>query len=179
VLLRTSGNNEAVAQAARRAAAPLAGAKVTTLGEAQAIISSSLTAVDLGGLTHLELAFSILMIAGVTGLVLGLGLAERRRGFTILSALGAKPRQVGAFLWSEGLFVVIGGAVLGIATGFGIAQVLVTILAGAFDPPPEALSIPWTYLGFALATALACGAVSIVVMRRLSARPDLGALRGS
>jgi putative ABC transport system permease protein len=179
VLLRTSGNNEAVAQAARRAAAPLAGAKVTTLGEAQAIISSSLTAVDLGGLTRLELAFSILMIAGVTGLVLGLGLAERRRGFTILSALGAKPRQVGAFLWSEGLFVVIGGAVLGIATGFGIAQVLVTILAGAFDPPPEALSIPWTYLGFALATALACGAVSIVVMRRLSARPDLGALRGS
>jgi putative ABC transport system permease protein len=65
--------------------------KVTTLGEAQAVISSSLTAIDLRGLTTLELGFSVLLIAGVTGLILARGLAERRRGFTILSALGARP----------------------------------------------------------------------------------------
>jgi putative ABC transport system permease protein len=103
---------------------------VTTLRETQAIISSSLTAIDLRSLTDLELGFAVLMVAGVTGLILGLGLAERRRSFTILSALGARPAQLGAFLWTEGLFVVVGGAVLGIVAGIGIAEALVTILAG-------------------------------------------------
>lgn len=177
VLLRTLVT-ESVAAEARKIAASRPGVKVTTLGEAQAIISSSLTAIDLRGLTTLELGFSVLLIAGVTGLILALGLAERRRSFTILSALGAKPTQLGVFLWSEGLFVVIGGAVLGIAAGFGIAEALVTILTGVFDPPPEALSVPWLYLVVALTTALACGALAIVGAQALSSKPDLEALRG-
>ena len=57
VLLRTSGDTDAVAAAARKLAATQGGTKVTTLGETQALISSSLTAVDLRGLTALELAF--------------------------------------------------------------------------------------------------------------------------
>ena len=178
VLLRTSGDAEAGASAARKLAASQGGMKVNTLGETQAIISSSLTAVDLRGLTTLELAFSVLMIAGATGLVLALGLTERRRSFTILSALGARSSQLGAFLWSEGLFVVLGGAILGIAAGFGIAYALVTLLAGVFDPPPEALSVPWFYLTFALLTAVVCGSMAIFGAQALSKEPDLEALRG-
>lgn len=178
VLLRTSGDPEAVAANVRKLAAPQGGMKVTTLGETQAIISSSLTAVDLRGLTALELGFSVLMIAGVTGLILALGLAERRRSFTILSALGARPSQLGSFLWSEGLFIVFGGAILGVAVGFGIAYALVTLLAGVFDPPPETLAIPWLYLAVALATALVCGSIAIVGTLVLSKKPDLEALRG-
>lgn len=177
VLLRTSGNADTVAAAARKMTVPLGDVKVTTLGETQAIISSSLTAIDLRGLTKLELGFAVLMIAGVIGLILGLGLAERRRSFTILSALGARPSQLGVFLWSEGLFVVVGGALFGITAGFGIAYVLVTILAGVFDPPPEMLSIPWLYLAAALATALVSGAATITTMQALSKKPDLEALR--
>ena len=176
-LLRTSGGIEAVARAARAVAAQSPGMKVTTLGETQAIISSSLTAVDLRRLTRLELGFAVLLIAGIAGIVLGLNLAERRRSFAILTALGAKASQVGAFLWSEGLFVVVGGMVLGIATGFAIAKTLVAILAGAFDPPPEALVVPWLYLGASTATAVACATLAILLMRRLAARPDLEALR--
>ncbi len=178
VLLRTSGVEDAVAAAARKLTSSQGGTKVTTLGETQAIISSSLTAVDLHGLTALELGFSVLMIAGVTGLILALGLAERRRSFTILTALGARPSQLGSFLWSEGLFIVIGGAVLGIAVGFGIAYALVTLLAGVFDPPPEMLTIPWLYLMVAFATALVCGSIAIASTLALSKRPDLEALRG-
>jgi putative ABC transport system permease protein len=178
VLLRTSADVDTVAIAARKLAARQAGTKVTTLGETQALISSSLTAVDLRALTALELAFSVLMIAGVTGLVLALGLVERRRSFTILSALGATPRQLGAFLWSEGLIIVLGGAVMGIAIGFGIAYALVTLLSGVFDPPPETLSVPWLYVTVALVTALICGSFAIAGTLALSRKPDLEALRG-
>jgi putative ABC transport system permease protein len=154
------------------------GTKVTTLGETQALISSSLTAVDLRGLTALELAFSVMMIAGVTGLVLALGLAERRRSFTILSALGATPKQLGAFLWAEGLFIVLGGAIMGMVVGFGVAYALVALLSGVFDPPPETLSVPWLYVTVALVTALACGSIAIAGTLALSKKPDLEALRG-
>ena len=51
------------------------------------------------------------------------------------------------------------------------------LLAGVFDPPPEALVVPWLYLGLTAAIALACAAVAIVVMRRLASSPDLEALR--
>jgi putative ABC transport system permease protein len=178
VLIRTSGDAESVAAAAGALVATQPGMKVTTLRETQAIISSSLTAIDLRALTDLELGFAVLMVAGVTGLILGLGLAERRRSFTILSALGARPSQLGAFLWTEVLFVVVGGAILGTAAGIGIAQALVTILAGAFDPPPDTLSMPWPYVAVVVACGLLCAVVSTLSMQALSRKADLELLRG-
>ncbi|WP_414476127.1 FtsX-like permease family protein [Microvirga sp. M2] len=178
VLMRAATDPEAVATAARLVAAAIPGAAVTTLGETQAIISSNLTAVDLHGLTGIELVFAILMIAGITGLVLALGLSERRRNFAVMTALGAKPRHLRAFLWSEGLLVVVGGAALGLATGLGLAQVLVTILAGVFDPPPEALFIPWLYLGVTVIAALASSAAAVLTVASRSEQPDLEMLRG-
>ena len=71
---------------------------MATLRETQAVISSSLIAIDLRNLTDLELGFAGLKIAGVTGLILVLEMAERKRSFAILSALGARPSQLGAFL---------------------------------------------------------------------------------
>lgn len=178
VLMRVPQHAAAVAQQARQAAATAPGLRVTTLGETQALIGSSLTAVDLRHLTTLELSFSVLMIAAVAGLVLGLNLTERRRSFAILTALGARTAQTGAFLWSEGLLIVIGGALLGLPAGFAIARTLVSILAGAFDPPPEALQVPWAYLATTLGVAMACGALTIAFMQRASRQTDLQALRG-
>lgn len=177
VLLRTTGDAEAVGTSARRVAANAPSIKVTTLGETQATISSSLTAVDLRRLTRLELGFAVLLIAGIAGVVLGLNLAERKRNFVLLAALGAQPAQIGAFLWSEGLFTVLVGMLLGTATGFGIAKTLVAILAGAFDPPPEALVVPWLYLGVAGGVALVCASLAITIMQKLSGRLDLEILR--
>lgn len=176
-LLRSSGDIEALGRAARAFVAGTPGMKVTTLGETQSLISSSLTAVDLHQLTRVELGFSVLLIAVITGVVLSLNLAERRRHFAILVSLGARMPQVAAFLWSEGLFIVLGGMVLGTAAGFGIARTLVSILAGVFDPPPESLVVPWAYLGITTATALVCATLAILVMRRLIAHPDLELLR--
>jgi len=177
VLLRTSGNSEAVGAAARAFTASAPGIVVTTLGQVQRLISSSLTAVDLGGLTRLELGFAVLMIAGVTGLMLALGLVERRRSFAILTALGAKPWQLGAFLWSEALLVVGIGALCGTAIGFAVAQVLVKVLSGVFDPPPESLAVPWPYLLAVMGAATACTVAAVIAMRTVAARPDPYALR--
>ena len=141
------------------------------------MISSSLTAVDLHGLTNLELTFAILLVAGATGLILALGLAERRRTFAILAALGAKRHQLGAFIWSEGLLIQVGGGIIGILLGFGIAQMLVTILTGVFDPPPEILAIPWVYLVLLAASAIASMVLAILSTQSASRRPVVEALR--
>ncbi len=151
--------------------------KATTSDETHLIVDSSLTAVGLRQLTRPELGLSMLLIAAITGFVLGLNLAERRRSFASPAALGARPAQVGEFLWSEGFVVVVIGSVFGTASGFSIAKTLVAILAGSFDPPPEILAVPWGYRALKDATALASAAIAIALIRRQAARPDLEALR--
>ncbi len=177
VLMRTAADPAAVAGHARQVVAGLRGATVSEIGQTEQLIGSSLTAVDLRGLTRIELAFALLLIGGVAGLVLGLGLLEQRRSFVVLWAIGAKPRHLAGFLWSEGILMVVGGAILGSLTGWGVAAVMVRVLSGVFDPPPEALSIPWAYLALLLAGALGAGALAILVTGRGLRQPSAGLLR--
>ena len=176
VLLKTQ-NAVGVVKAAGPLVRSLPGAKASSLGDTQTLISSSLTAVDLKGLTRLELTFAFILLAAASGLILALGLAERRRTFAILSALGAKSGQLGAFLWSEGLFVLVSGAVAGLLTGFGVAEMLVKVLTGVFDPPPEALSVPWSYLLWLVVAAAVATVLAVSSARVTSRQPVVQALR--
>jgi putative ABC transport system permease protein len=133
--------------------------------------------VDLHGVTWVELSFAILLIAGASGLVLGLGMIERRRDFALLAAMGAKPRQLGAFLWVEGLIILIAGTVLGFLTGFGIAKMLVKVLTGVFDPAPEGLSIPWVYLVVLILAGIASTALAVLISRSIMQRRAIQELR--
>ncbi|WP_256752915.1 FtsX-like permease family protein [Mesorhizobium sp. Mes31] len=169
VLMRAKGDPLALARQVSSAVAIDPSLKVADISQAKHLIGSSLTAVDLGGLTTIELGFSVVMAAAAAGLMLALGFVERRRNFAILSAIGAKPRQLAAFLWSEGLLIVIGGIMFGLASGLMTAWMLVKLLTGVFDPPPEALSIPWTYLAIVLSLVIAS-----VVIAVLSASPSPG-----
>ncbi len=153
VLIRSNGDPARVARAAQSATAGLPGLKVSQIGDVVALIGSSLTAVDLAGLTRLELIFALVMLAASGGLVLGLGFADRERSFAVLVALGARPRQLGAFVWSEAALVIGSGMFLGLPAGALIAYMLVKLLTGVFDPPPEVLSVPWFYLGALVVTA--------------------------
>lgn len=177
VLLKTSAASAGVAAAARELVATLPGVKVTEIGETLRLIGSSLTAVDLGGLTRLELGLAVLMVASATGLILALGLADRRRTFAILSALGAKPRQLGAFLWSEALLLFFAGTAVGTLTGFALAWMLVKLLTGAFDPPPEALSVPWGYVGVLIGVALLSVAFAVLGALRETQVPAVQRMR--
>lgn len=177
LLIRTAGSPPTVAGQVLSVLGPASGATVQDIVTQQRITLSSLTAVDLSGLTRLELAFAFVLGAAATGLVLALGLAERRRTFAIASALGARTRQLAAFVWSEAVFVSVGGIVLGALTGWGLSYVIVKILTGVFDPPPEHLSIPWSYLvalGLVIAAAVVTAAAGMI---RATRRPAVEIVR--
>lgn len=146
------------------------GAHVTNLVNQRHVVGSNLTAVELSGLTRIELAFALVLAAAATGLALGLGFQERRRTFAIASALGARRRQLGGFVWGESIFVTGGGLILGSLIAALLSVVLVDVLTGVFDPPPDFLTIPWFYLlavGVAvLATVLAAGVITLRALRR-------------
>jgi putative ABC transport system permease protein len=157
LLVRVNGSPPAVAREVRRTLGPASGAVVQDINTQLKITLSGLTALDLSGLTRLELAFAFLLAGAASALMLALGLVERRRTFAIAAALGARSRQLASFVWTEAIFVTAGGVVLGVVSGWILAFVIVKILTGVFDPPPEHLFVPWAYL-VALG-AVTCGAI--------------------
>jgi putative ABC transport system permease protein len=152
-------------------------ARVTDLTTSSQVIGSSLTAVDLAGLTRVELGFALVLAAASTGLVLALGILERRRTFAIAAALGAKAKQLGAFVWAEALFVTAGGLLAGALGGWVLAHVLVKVLTGVFDPPPAALAVPWSYLAGIAAVAVVATALGGAGAVRATRRPTIEVLR--
>jgi putative ABC transport system permease protein len=175
-LAQTGGNDPA--QVAHRVRAAVGtSAAVTDIAEQRQVVGSNLTAVELSGLTRVELAFALLLAATASGLALGLGFRERRRTFAIAAALGAKGRQLGGFVWSESLFVAGGGVALGAAVAVGITWLLIRVLTGVFDPPPSAVAVPWGYLGSTLAlVGIAVGSAGALTLRALR-RPAIEDLR--
>jgi putative ABC transport system permease protein len=157
MLVRTNGSPPAVAREVRRVLGPASGAVVQDIESQLKITLSGLTALDLSGLTRLELAFAFILAAAASGLVLALGLVERRRTFAIAAALGARSRQLASFVWSEAIFVTAGGVLLGVLSGWALSFIIVKILTGVFDPPPPHLFVPWAYL--AALGGVTCGAI--------------------
>jgi putative ABC transport system permease protein len=175
-LVQTDGTDPATVAQRIRAQVGTS-AQVTDIVNQRQIVGSNLTAVEMSGLTKVELGFALVLAAAATGLALGLGFQERRRTFAIASALGARARQLGGFVWSESVFVTAGGLLLGAVIATGISDMLVKVLTGVFDPPPDVLAVPWGYL--AGLTALACGGVvaaGAVTLRALR-RPAIEELR--
>jgi putative ABC transport system permease protein len=154
-------------------------AAVTDVGSTQQVIGSSLTAVDLSGLTRVELGFALVLAAASTGLVLWLGLAERRRTFAIAAALGATTRQLGGFVWAEAALITVVGLAAGAIGGWALSAMLVKVLTGVFDPPPDVLTVPWGYLGALVIVALASVAVAAVAAVRATRRAPIALLRAT
>ncbi|ROO87556.1 putative ABC transport system permease protein [Actinocorallia herbida] len=175
-LIDTGGKDPAAV--ARRVQAGLGpSATVTDLTTARATTGSSLTAVDLAGLTRVELAFALLLAAASGGLVLALGLTERRRTFAIATALGADTRQLRGFVFAETAVLTACGLAAGTGLGWLLSQMLVKVLTGVFDPPPAALAVPWPYLAAVAAVTVAALAAVSAATVRLARRPSVTILR--
>jgi putative ABC transport system permease protein len=175
-LVDTGGRNSAAVAAGIQA---LLGpnATVTDISTTRRTVGSSLTAVDLTGLTRVELAFALLLAAAAGGLVLGLGLAERRRTFAIASALGARRQHLRSMIFSEVIVLTTGGLAAGGIIGWVLSQMLVKVLTGVFDPPPSTIAVPWLYLGVVALVTLAALAAVGSGATRIARKPPIAVLR--
>lgn len=97
---------------------------------------SSITTVDLRGISKIEEIFTIVLAAAAMGLFVVLAVVERRQEFATMAALGASLRLIRAFIWSEAALVVGAGLLLAIALGTLLALMLVAMLQHVFDPHP-------------------------------------------
>lgn len=148
-------------------------ASVTDIATARTSVGSSLTSVDLAGLTRIELGFALVLAVGAGALVLALGLAERRRSYALLTVLGARSSHLRAMVFSETGVLTVVGVLAGALTGGVLSVMLVKVLNGVFDPPPATVAIPWVYLLTVLTVTvgalLAVSATAVVVLLRRSA----------
>ena len=175
--LLDTGHGDTTAVAARVEKVVGTGAQVKDIASKRRKIGSSLTAVELAGLTRVELGFALVLAAAATGLVLWLGLNERRRTFAIAAALGANRRQLAGFVWSEAVFVTAGGLVLGSVCGWALTRMIVKVLTGVFDPPPTSMAIPWAYLGLVAGAAIVAVVVAANGAIGSARRPAIAVLR--
>lgn len=178
VFLVDTGGHDTAAVAARIRAMEGTSATVTDISTVRASVGSSLTSVDLSGLTRVELSFALVLAVGAGALVLGLGLAERGRTYALLSALGARTPHLRAMVFSETGVLTVLGISAGALTGALLSVMLVKVLSGVFDPPPDSIAIPWPYLASVITvTTGALGAVSTVAVVMMTRRSSTSVIR--
>ena len=175
-LLDTGGRDQSLVAARVRARLGTA-ATVTDISQSRSRVGSSLTSVDLAGLTRIELAFAVVLAAAAAGIVLALGLAERRRTFAITTVLGASTRQLRGLVLSEAMVVTVAGLIGGALIAWALSRMLVTVLTGVFDPPPATVAVPGAYLALTVGAVLASIAAAALAGARSSTTPAVEQLR--
>jgi putative ABC transport system permease protein len=169
VLARASDPGPTATAVARRTAADGTIVKNITQQTQQTV--SSITTVDLRGISHIEEAFTIALAAAAMALFVALAVIERRHEFATMAAVGATLRSIGAFVWSEAALVLVASLLLAVGLGLVLALMLVAMLQHVFDPPPDSLAVPWAYLvelgGAAVVATVAAVAIAAQRLRRL------------
>jgi len=171
IFARVPGNPTPVARRVA-AATSSAGTSVKDLRHQTAQTVSSITTVDLSGISRIEEAFALGLAAATMLLFVMVALSERRLELATMAALGAPLRTIGAFLWSEALLVLVAALALAAPLGWLLAEMLVAMLRHVFDPPPDQLTAPWPYLvalgGAGVVGAIVAAGFSAVALRRMS-----------
>jgi putative ABC transport system permease protein len=152
------------------------GATVKNIRQQTLQTASSITTVDLAGISRIEEAFAILLAAAAMGLFVLVALAERRHELATMAALGASLRSIAAFIWSESALVLGVALALAGVLGWLLAEMLVAMLQHVFDPPPDQLTVPWGFLAALGGAAIVGAAVAVGLASRGLARLRLGAI---
>jgi putative ABC transport system permease protein len=173
VFAKTSGYPPDVA---RRVAATTSslGTKVDNINNQSSRTSSSITTVDLTGISHIEQAFAIILAAAAMALFVALGISERRQEFATMAAIGAPLSRISAFLWTEAAIVLSVGLALAVGLGWLLSEMLVAILQHVFDPPPDTLAVPWAFLGGLAGAAIVATLLATALASRGIRRLRLG-----
>lgn len=77
----------------------------------------------------------------------------------------------------ESVLVTLAGLLLGGLTGFGVAWMLVVMLAGVFDPPPETITVPAAYILLVIAGAVVAAGTVTIGFEWLHRRPNVVAMK--
>jgi putative ABC transport system permease protein len=170
VLVKATGDPGTLAKRIG-AATRSSGTLVKSIQQQTAQTVSSITTVDLNGISRIEEAFTLLLAAAAMALFVALTVAERRQELATMAALGAPQRAVGGFLWTETALVLGAALGLGALLGWLLAEMLVAMLRHVFDPPPDQLVAPWRYLAWLVLAAVVgsagAAAVASIGIRRL------------
>lgn len=137
---------------------------------------SSITTIDLRGVSKILEAFTVLLAAAAMGLFIALGQIERRHEFATMAALGARLREIRAFSVSEATLVLGASVVLAVGLGWLLSEMLIAMLQHAFDPPPNHLAVSWRYLVELVGAAVVGAAIAAGLAARSQARMELGAI---
>jgi putative ABC transport system permease protein len=170
VFARAGSDPVALAHSVAKATRSL-GVSVRDIRQQMVQTGSSITTVDLRGISRIEEAFVLVLAAAAMALFVSVALAERRQELATMAALGAPLCRVAAFLWSEAALVLAASLALAALLGWLLSEMLVAMLRHVFDPPPDHLSAPWAYLaalGLAgIAGAVLAAAFSALALRRM------------
>jgi putative ABC transport system permease protein len=175
VFAKTGGDPGAVAQQVA-AATRGDGVQVQNLNDQTAKTVTSITTVDLSGISHILEAFAVALAGAAMALFVFTTLAERRHEMATMAAVGAPLREVAAFVWSEAGLVLGASVLLAAGLGWLLARMLVAMLTHVFDPPPDHLAIPWGYLAGLVGAGLVAALLSCAVAARQLRRLPLGAI---
>jgi putative ABC transport system permease protein len=165
-------------EVARRIAAATRrfGTSVKDIRRQRAQIVSAITTVSLAGISRIEEAFVVVLAAAAMLVFVAVAFAERRRELATMVALGASLRRAAAFVWSEAAIVLGAGLAVAAVLGWLLAEMLVAMLQHVFDPPPDRLAVPWSFLA-ALGGAAVAGCVVAALFGALRIRRlPLGAI---
>jgi putative ABC transport system permease protein len=173
-----AGTGEDPAAVASRVTAATKGFGVSVKNIRQQAVQtvSSITTVDLTGISRLEQAFAIVLAAAAMWLFVNLVVNERRHEFATMAALGASLHDIGAFVRSEAVAVLAASLALAAGLGWLLAEMLIAMLQHVFDPPPDHLAIPWSFLGLLALSAVAGALLAAAVAARSLQRLPLGAI---
>ena len=139
--------------------------------------ASGLAAGSLAGLASLTLTFGLLLATASASLVLVVGAVQRRRSTVALAILGATSRQRAGFLWTEARTLTVAGVLGGLATGALIAEQLIKVLNGIFDPPPPHPAVPWPFVATVVAAIVVAAGAAAAAAARWFGRMDASRLR--
>ncbi|GGK81411.1 ABC transporter permease [Sphaerisporangium melleum] len=169
----------AVAAAARAAAGP---AGVVRTGDGRGVLESRdhertrwIGLQVLTGMAALSAFVSVLVVASA----FAVGVAQRRREFGLLRAIGATPRQVRRMVYGEALVVGVVATAGGVAAGASLGPVLGDLLVRVgFEPPGFAVEVSPPPLAGSFAVGVVVTLAGVWSASRRAARiPPLEALR--
>jgi putative ABC transport system permease protein len=161
---------------ARRVGSAFPAASVKDIRQQAVQTVSSITTVDLNGISRIEGAFAVLLAAAAMVLLATVAVAERRHELATMAALGAALRDLAWFIWTELALILVGGAALATLLGWLLAEMLIAMLQHVFDPPPDHLTVPWAFLATLAAAGVSSAVLGALVARWRIARLHLGAI---